>query len=99
MRSASPSTALSETTGLSNQVETAAKDIKLPQVTWKQVAGRRTILLASPQRGKLQDNFTFCSSQEFNKAGTLGRKKKAPYIEETSSSGILSVAEELDHEI
>ena len=91
---------LSETTGLSNQVKTALKDTKLPQVMQKQVAGRRMILLASPQRGKLQDNFTFCSTLKFNKAETFDWKM-APSIEETSSSGTHALldAEEPDHEI
>lgn len=43
------------------------------------------ILLASPQRGKLQDNFTFYSTLEFNMVETSDWKM-APSTEETSSS-------------
>lgn len=70
------------------------------QVTWKQVVGTRTILLASPQRGKLQDNVTFYSTLEFNKAETFDWKM-APSIEETPSSGTHALldAEEPDREI
>lgn len=98
--SVSVSPLLSETTSLSNQVKSALKDIKLLQATWKQVAGTRTILLASSQRGKLQDNITFYSTLEFNKAEIFDWKM-APSIEETSSRAtrILLDTEEPDHEI
>lgn len=98
--SVSASPVLSETTGLTNQAETALKDIKLLQVTWIQVAGRRTILLASPHKGKLQDSVTFHSTLEFNKAEMFDWRI-TPSIEEMSSSGTHTSldAEEPDHEI
>lgn len=90
----------SETTGLSNQVKTTLRNTKLLQAIWKQVAGTRTILLASPQRGRLQDNFTFYSPLEFSKAETFDWKM-SPSTEETSSSGTQALldAAESDHEI